>query len=201
MIALIPARGGSKGVPKKNIRDFRGKPLIRWTIDAAKESDIFTNIVVSSDSFEILDYCTDVSRVKRADRLAQDDTPMDSVVADFLHGMNVEHLMLLQPTSPLRTAHDIVRARQQYWGYSLISVVKTNNKYLKGMLLEGDLLNTIYDAKRRQDLPPFYLPNGAIYLFSKQAFIENDGIPRLGVQPFVMEESLDVDTESDFRCR
>ena len=201
--ALIPARSGSKGVPGKNTRLFRGKPLIRHTIDAAIQSGIFHNITVSSDSDEILNYAKDVTQLKRDADLARDDSRMDAVIMDFIDKHNPECIMLLQPTSPLRTAGDIEAAYKAFtYGQVLISVNKADNNALKGFVQEGHFIRRIFDnqSDRRQDLPDFYQPNGAIYLFRKDAFI-NAGyaIPNTGIVPFLMHTSLDIDTEDDFR--
>lgn len=201
MIAFIPARGGSKGVPWKNIRPFRSKPLIRWTVDAAKESGIFDRIVVSSDSDRILDLCQDVETVKRHPDLAQDTTPMDAVLVDYFKAQPLDSCMLLQPTSPLRTAEDIRRAKKAFRGDVLISVCSILPQYLKAYIEVGGQLRAVYPCStdRRQDLPNLYLPNGAIYLFETIKLLENNGIPNTNITPFIMEEGLDVDTEHDFR--
>lgn len=193
MIALIPARGGSKGVPKKNIKDFRGKPLIRWTVEAALESEAFDDIYVSSDSDEILSYCEDVTCLKRPERLAQDDTPMDSVIYHFCISTGYVHdVALLQPTSPLRNSEHIRQAKKQYTRKTLISGRYIDPAPLKGYV-NGE---AIYPCDRRQDLPQLFLPNGAMYMFEGVYL----GIPRNNVDYFLMEENLDVDTEADFRC-
>jgi CMP-N-acetylneuraminic acid synthetase len=200
VIALIPARGGSS-LKGKNIRDFRGKPLIRWTIDAAKESEVFDRIVVSSDSDAILSVCGDVETIKRYPELALDTTPMDAVILDFIQQPS-DLIMLLQPTSPLRTADDIRQAKQAFKGDVLISVCRLPSEYLKAYIEIDGRLRPIYYSKtdRRQDLPPLYMPNGAIYLFKAKAFLKNNSIPKTNITPFIMKESLDVDTEADFSC-
>lgn len=202
--ALIPARGGSKGVKNKNIRNFRDKPLIRHTIDAAIESGIFNQIFVSSDSKEILDLCSDVTCYWRPKHLALDNTPMDAVITDFIDHIEMDGLdqiMLLQPTSPLRTAQEIRMAQKAFtYGDALVSVNKVPSEYLKGYIQIGHYLKPIYDNKsdRRQDLPDFYIPNGAIYLFNKYGFLNNYRIPKTNIVPFLMHSSLDIDTEEDF---
>lgn len=200
--ALIPARGGSKGVPGKNIRRFRGKPLIRHTIDAAIQSGVFDEIVVSSDREDILSYADDVTAYLRHSSLAQDDTPMNLVVSDFIDKFDPELIMLLQPTSPLRGAGDIRKAVKDFtFGDVLVSVVESRSDILKGYIKSGEFIEKIYqgESDRRQDLPVFYLPNGAIYLFHKDAFLKNNCIPSTRVAPFLMCTNLDIDTEDDFR--
>jgi CMP-N-acetylneuraminic acid synthetase len=108
-VAIIPARGGSKGIPGKNIVDFHGRPLIAWTILAARQSGVCDRIIVSTD-------CPDIARVARAydaeapDRPAEisgDEAPTDLVVRHVLDRVDCETAILLQPTSPLRGAEDI----------------------------------------------------------------------------------------------
>ena len=107
-LAIIPARGGSKGVPKKNIRDFNGKPLIAWTIEAAQESSLISDVILSSDDPEIISTAEHLNcKVPfiRDIGLAQDETSSYDVVLDAIERVpNFDWIVLLQPTSPLRTA-------------------------------------------------------------------------------------------------
>src|SRR5688500_9327671 len=114
-LALIPARGGSKGLPGKNTRALRGKPLIAWTIDAARQAGIFDRVLVSTDSSEIADVARRYGALvpfTRPAEIAADETPMRDVirhtlVAETAAGLEPEIIVLLQPTSPLRSAEDI----------------------------------------------------------------------------------------------
>jgi CMP-N,N'-diacetyllegionaminic acid synthase len=112
ILAIVPARGGSKGVPRKNIRLLAGKPLIAWTIDEAKKSRYIDRLILSSEDDEIIEVAREFGceiPFKRPDELAQDDTPgIESVI----HAINTleekyDFVVLLQPTSPLRTVEDI----------------------------------------------------------------------------------------------
>ena len=115
VIAIIPARGGSKGIPRKNMVDFHGKPLIQWTIDAALASSCITDIVVTSDSIEILEYVKKTPKIiciERPKELALDTTKTEPVIAHALAFIEqqYDYLIVLQPTSPLRTTAHITAA-------------------------------------------------------------------------------------------
>ena len=116
ILAIIPARGGSKGIPRKNLVHFRGKPLISYTLDAIKKSKLITRTIVSSDSEEIIDFCKSLgfySQYVRPKSLGLDETPMREVIKDIVNWITQEseikynYLIVLQPTSPLRSSKDI----------------------------------------------------------------------------------------------
>lgn len=111
ILAIIPARGGSKGVPRKNIRDLAGKPLIAWTIEEAKKSKYITRLILSSEDEEIIEaakkYGCEVPFVRPIE-LAQDNTPgIEPVLHAIEKCPGYDYVLLLQPTSPLRTVEDI----------------------------------------------------------------------------------------------
>lgn len=211
--ALIPARGGSKGIKHKNICPLNGRPMLSYTIEAAQESGLFANIVVSSDDEETLT----ITRQHRAntDRrdpaLAQDNTPMDIVIGDFIRKRQLvadAAIVLLQPTSPLRRAKHIVEAWRWFIENEcdvLVSVYPIDNKVLKAYVVKDKFLLPIYNNEsaytRRQDLPGLFMPNGAIYIFTVASFQIGNCIPRTNILPFTMSEhdSLDVDSEDDLR--
>jgi N-acylneuraminate cytidylyltransferase len=212
---LIPARGGSKGLPGKNTRPLYGKPLIAHTIDAAIQSGVCRETIVSSDDDKTLSIADKPGVVahRRSLEIACDDTPMAPVVADVIRRRELkinDCIILLQPTSPLRSSHHIRAATKFYQENScdlLVSVYPLPNKYLKAYLQQGQYLFPLYGETtayaRRQDLPPLFMPNGAIYIFSVAAFENAGAIPNTNVLPFVMseEDSIDIDTESDLsRC-
>lgn len=211
VVGLIPARGGSKGLPGKNTAVLNGKPLLVHTIEAAKDSGVCDELIVSSDSPQILSIAkaNEVQIHSRPPSLALDDTPTDPVIADLIAAWQLsadDLIILLQPTSPLRNAKHICDALSSYRehnGKALVSVCKIPNKYLKAYLRNGEYLQPVFEAgtgyKRRQDLPDLYLPNGAIYIFSVADFQLHDLIPRDQIVPFIMtsETSHDIDTEAD----
>jgi len=210
VLAIIPARGGSKGVPRKNIRDVAGKPLIAWTLEEAAKSEYIDRIVVSTDDQEIADTAVqwggEVPFLRPAE-LARDDTPGIAPVIHMLSTIRPTYdlVILLQPTSPLRAVADIDGAiallvdqnakacvsvvepdKSPYWMYSL-----NNSGHLKP-LLKGDYV-------RRQDIPPVYALNGAVYvadvnwLLFEQTFVNNETLAYVMPQ----ERSIDIDTEMD----
>lgn len=210
VLAIVPARGGSKGVPRKNIRIVAGKPLIAWTIEEARKSQYIDRIVVSTDDQEIADIAVQYGGevpFLRPSELARDDTPGTMPVIHMLESIGTQYdlVVLLQPTSPLRSVEDIDGAidllvnrnakacvsvvepdKSPYWMYSMNS---------RGHLVP--LLKGIYAC--RQDIPPAYAINGALYvaealwLLRTQTFLNDETIA------YVMskERSADIDTETD----
>lgn len=214
-VAVVPARAGSKRLPGKNHYPLLGKPLVQYTLEAAKSSGIFQDVLVSTDDPVVNEIAArfDCQRINRPAALSQDDTTTDAVIADLIDKQHLvdDHLIvLLQPTSPLRQASHIQQAYALYQALSpldtgVISVVEGDKKYLKAYCLVEDKLAPIYhkDASYscEQTLPAVYLPNGALYLFSVQAFRVNGCIPRDGLKPYIMsaQDSIDVDDIEDLR--
>lgn len=211
VLAIIPARGGSKGLPGKNIIDFAGKPLIAWTIEASLGSKYITKTIVSSDSDEILEvakkYGSDT--VKRPNEFATDISSSEVVVKHSLESMEekFDYVVLLQPTSPLRDINDIDGAFEKLFSLdatALISVREYDNKILKAFkenefgYIEG-ISNNKYPFMRRQDLPRTYMSNGAIYIVKVDEFLKRDSFFTEKTISFVMDEikSLDIDTKED----
>lgn len=213
VLALIPARGGSKGVPRKNVRDAAGRPLIAWTIEAACNALLVDQVVVSSDDAEILDVArkwgADTPFVRPAE-LSQDNTPAIDVA---LHAMNAlpgyDYLVLLQPTSPLRSASHVdacIRLCVERGAPSAVSVnAAQESPYWMYALDAGGHLQRILappaDTGRRQDLPPVYALNGAIYVIASAELRKAHRFVTGSSVPYVMpaEFSLDIDCELDFR--
>lgn len=211
VIALIPARSGSKGLTDKNIRLLNGKPLLAYTIDAAHGSGVFTEIAVSSDSEEILSLADNfgANTHRRDPEFAQDDSEMDPVIQEFIERRKLSSdaiIILLQPTSPLREAKHIVEAYQWFLEStcdSVVSVCTIASKFLKAYTQKNNFLSPICDVEtaytRRQDLPTVFMPNGAIYIFRVEKFCKENKIPRQRSVPFVMleESSMDIDDQND----
>lgn len=216
IIALIPARAGSKGIIGKNIRKILGKPLIEFTVQAAKTSKYIDEVYISSDSEEILKLgrSLDCRVLKRPDVFADDKASAIDVVKHFIEILNRfnslyldELIVYLQPTSPLRTALHIDQAIElmlSRHSSALVSVVELEKSPYKSFKIDGNgKLLSLFDEKlsnaRRQDLPVCYVPNGAIYVFSKLDFIKHGGFPSNGSIPYIMSEidSLDIDVEAD----
>ena len=211
VLAVIPARGGSKGVPRKNIRKVAGRPLIAYTIEVALNSSYLDKIIVSSEDEEILSVAKECGAeiLVRPAELAQDDTPG---IEPVLHAIDVcagyDYVVLLQPTSPLRTAQDIEAAIDQCMAHkapSCVSVCESQETphwmYAFGPDMKLTPLMPGYTRTRRQDLPPAYLLNGAVYvaeiewLVLKKDFLSKDTVAY--VMP--VDRSLDIDTENDLQ--
>jgi len=214
ILAIIPARGGSKGIPKKNIVLARGKPLIAWTIESALSAGI-DRVFVSSDSDEILEIAKKygAETIKRPSNLSGGKICSDVAIWHALaHLEKTEKFfpdmaILLQPTSPLRESKDIKNALKLFTkeksATSLISVFETDNKYLKSFLLDKKrymhgICNDTFPFMDRQLLPKLYMPNGAIYIVRKKVFKKKSLFTDKTI-PYVMtkEKSLDIDVWED----
>lgn len=211
LLALIPARGGSKGIPRKNIRSFFGKPLIQWSIEAALRAQCVDTVVVSTDDKEIAQIASATGAdvpFMRPPQLATDTaTSIDTVLHALDQLPHVTDVVLLQPTSPLRTSFDIdsiVAQRSQAGCESAVSLTVTP-KHPAWMYSFGNdqrltPLLQIDGADCRQQLDPAYVLNGALYLASrdfllnKRSFITDDTIG------YVMpaDRSVDIDTPLDW---
>ena len=214
ILAFIPARGGSKGIPGKNLAPLAGRPLIDHTVEAARASAHGLDLFVSSDDQAILDHCRtlglDVSYVRPA-RLATDEAPMaDALIHALDHlearrGAAPEHVLLLQPTSPLRTAQDIDGAIDAYLASgadTLASVHEMAEHPYECLVQTGDgwsfLRKPDRAVHRRQDYGErFHFVNGAIYLcrtevFRRERAFLREGSTALYVMP--RERGLDIDT-------
>ncbi|HSX51775.1 MAG TPA: acylneuraminate cytidylyltransferase family protein [Cellvibrio sp.] len=212
--ALVPARGGSKGILQKNIVPLADQPLLAYTLKAAKESEVIDSIYVSSDDDQILSmaHYYGAERVKRDPHLARDESPIDPVVAEFIHRLKLgdkDIIVLLLPTSPLRTAVHIREALAEFRDFptcrSLISVREINNQLMKAYVGGGEFLSPLAGAHssymRRQDLPSLYMPNNAITIFKVEEFMREEQIPRTHEIPYLMSDidSLDIDSPDDLQ--
>jgi len=211
VLAIIPARGGSKGLPRKNVRNLAGKPLIAWTIEAAKKSKFIDRLILSSEDAEIIEAAKQwgcEAPFVRPVALAQDETPGIDVVLHAIEEVaEYDYILLLQPTSPLRTTKDIdecIKHCLKQKANSCVSLVQSQkspywmfqvdkNGKMKPLLTKGPTYS------RRQDLPAVYAINGALYfakrewLLKKKTFFTKETIAHI-MPP---ERSLDVDSELD----
>lgn len=184
VLAIIPARGGSKGIPAKNKRLIAGKPLISYTIEAAIQSSGISKVVVSSDDEDILDIARQYDGIqihKREANFASDTSPITDTINDILTQLekNYDAVMLLQPTSPIRTAQQIDEAiallAANPIANSLISVIPMQDVHPARMYWQQNdyMLKPIlqeYEHTRRQDIPTAWYRNGAIYIVKCKAF-------------------------------
>lgn len=191
VLALIPARGGSKGIPKKNLFPIMAKPLLQYTFEAAKESDVLDAIMISTEDDEITHFAQLHSidtRYRRPAELGSDDARTVDVVKDVLDWLQANQempdvLVLLQPTSPLRSAEDIKRAVHSFIenNYdSMVSVHKMTEHPFKSIQRKsnGDwsyLAKSSQKQHRRQDYDDnFFTINGAFYLVKPEWFLEKN---------------------------
>jgi len=212
VVAIITARGGSKGLPRKNVLDLNGKPLIAHTIDAAKASNIFANIVVTTDDKEIKEVSLKfgVNIIDRPSELATDTASSLDVLEHALRELETEnytHFILLQPTSPLRTDVHIVETWKKYIdenANSLVSVCEIEHSPFK-LLIENEnkeiepLTKWEHLTLPRQKLAKAYLPNGAIYINRVDKFLENRNLFEKPMIVYLMDKksSIDIDLEID----
>lgn len=215
VIGIIPARGGSKSVPHKNIRPLGGVPLIAYTIRAAQASRRLARTIVSTDSAEIASVCRDhgaeVPFIRPAS-LAQDDTATLPVLLHALDQLTVSYdaVMILQPTSPMRTPEDIDRSIELLLATpeadAVISVVRVGDHHPARMkkIENGWLVNPPFaelaEGMPRQALPAFYLRNGAIYLTRVSILRGQQSLQGRHCLPYIMpeERSVNIDAEMDF---
>ena len=217
VLALIPARGGSKRLPQKNILLLGEKPLITWTIEAALDCDIIDSVVVSTDCQEIVKVAISSGAkvpFKRPEALSSDHATSLDVVLHALDKLkeqneNYDIIVLLQPTSPLRCGKDIIKAFDLFDkknANGVVSVCEMEHSPLWSNTIPEDLsltgfLSSDLDNKRSQDLQNYYRLNGAIYitlveeLRSQKKFLLNEDC-----FAFIMdnEKSVDIDTLNDF---
>lgn len=213
IIALIPARGGSKGIKDKNIVLLKGKPLIQYSIDAAKNSKYIDRIIVSTDSKKIAEVAKSLGAevpFLRPVELASDNSKTIEVVLHAVHWLednqsSYDALVLLQPTQPLRTSGDIDDAIEKYLNNgenSLVSVCKvSDNPILIRTIDDSGLLVNLLDRNstiRRQDMPEYYKVNGAIYI-NKIEDLKVETSFNDNTVPYIMREdhSVDIDDISD----
>lgn len=217
ILSIITARGGSKGIPRKNIKMLAGKPLIAWTIEAALQSHVLNRVIVSTDDEEIAEiskkWKAEVPFLRPCD-LAKDDSPTLPVLQHALswlrssEGYIPEVIVTLQPTSPLRRAEHIDQAialLQKTRADSMVSVCLTEHSPYWMKRLEEDRVFPFLDGKkeyqRRQDLPPVYRINGAIYATRYEILMKENRILGEDTRALVMdrESSIDIDTPLDFK--
>lgn len=214
IIAIIPARAGSKGIKNKNIINVVGKPLIQYTIDEAKKSKYIDRIFLSTDSPEIARIGGKLGlKIEhlRPEELASDTSPtIDSVKYSLekLKNENFDYVMLLQPTQPLRTVEHIDKSIEKIIPgeiESIVSVSKVSEHpiFIRSINKTGELepILNVSSTVRRQDLPTYYKVNGAIYINKVEDILNNFVSFNDNKFPYIMEvyEDLDIDTLEDLK--
>ena len=208
-IALIPARGGSKGIPRKNIKLFNSRPLIYWSIKSALESNYIDRVIVSTEDEEIADIARSFSAevpFKRPTELAEDNTKGIETVLHALDNLsNVDNIILLQPTSPLRkTKHieEIFEIRSKYNCDSAVSVtIARKNIDLYFTLGEENRLIPFSDDLKlmpRQQYAKSYTLNGALYLSTSESILKKKSFISSSTIGYVMPEEYSIDIDNQF---
>ena len=213
--SIIPARGGSKGIPRKNIKPLNGKPVIAYSIDASNSCNLINNTYVSTEDDEISQISKKCGAdvIDRPNELAEDTSASIDVILhalDYLERNEIlpDLFILLQPTSPLRTSKDIENSIRLFLDSdcdSLVSVCELDHQVLLNFSLKNNYLiqngNNSFFKSRRQDLPTYYSLNGAIYITTPDFMRENKSFYSNKTIPYIMskEKSIDLDTPFDFK--
>ncbi|HCE45631.1 MAG TPA: acylneuraminate cytidylyltransferase [Lentisphaeria bacterium] len=210
ILAIIPARGGSKGIPRKNIIPVAGKPLIAWTIEEAKKSSHIDRLILSSDNPEIISVARKLGcevPFRRPAALSTDSSPSIDAVLHALRkvGTGYDYIILLQTTSPIRSCEDIDGAIEKCISLnadSCVSVVEPKKSpfWTYKTDLKGRLVPLIKRGlvKRRQDLPQTYCLNGAIYVAKVEWLLKSKSLIGRNTVPYVMGEINSIDIDSRF---
>lgn len=217
ILAIIPARGGSKGVPRKNIKELDGKPLITYTIEASKKSKYIDRIVVSTEDKEIAEvskkYGAEVPYLRPL-QLAQDNSPTIDCVIHMVNWLKEkenylpDYVCLLQCTSPLRSYEDIDGTIQKAITLNVdgaVSVCEAEVNPYWTNIFDGDKLKYFIEEgkeiTRRQDLPKVYSVNGSVYVIKANVLLDKKTFETENITGYVMsnESSIDIDNEIDFK--
>jgi CMP-N-acetylneuraminic acid synthetase len=220
ILALIPARGGSKGIPKKNIKLLLGKTLITWTIEQAQKSEYVSRVFVSTEDKEIA-AIAEQSGVEipflRPEEFAQDNSPTSDAIIHALdmfeqRGEYYDIVIILEPTSPLRKKDDIDNAIKTFLenssdSESLVSVgeVQLENPYIMKIIENGHVIPFLENDQKfyqRQQLPTIYFPYGVIYLSTVPAFRKWGTFYQKTTLPYKIErwQNYEIDDIYDFYC-
>jgi CMP-N,N'-diacetyllegionaminic acid synthase len=213
-LAIIPARGGSKRLPNKNILPMMRRPLIEWTIKSSLESQYIDKVIVSSDNKRVLSIAKamNVDSIVRPKKLSSDNAKTVDVIS---HGLNnvkgsYDYIVLLQPTSPLRTSANIDESIELLFDKnadSIVSVTKTNHSpTLSNTLPSNNSMKNFFSNKDikmiSNDLNTYYRLNGAIYIIQTKKFILENSFftDKTFAYHMSQEQSIDIDTAYDFFC-
>ncbi|MDW7777164.1 MAG: acylneuraminate cytidylyltransferase family protein [Methanosarcinales archaeon] len=212
--AIIPARGGSKGLIDKNIKPLNGKPLICYTIVESLKSKLLCRVFVSTDSPSIAKISKNCGAeiIDRPGEFARDESPTIDAIFHAIDTMkdasDKDIIILLQPTSPLRNTTDIDTALDIFMKTdcdSVISMSEVKHSPYWYFKYEDDKFKPLFGNKglkmRRQGLPDVYMPNGAIYITTVKSLYKNNGFYCDKIVPYIMppERSIDIDEEIDFK--
>lgn len=212
-VAIIPARGGSKGIPRKNLIDICGKPLIAWSIEQAKNAELIDDVFVSSDSDEILKVAETygAKAIRRPDEISGDTATSESAwihALDFIEksGAKVEYMMGMQATSPVRHASDLDQAMAKMKNEnldSLFSAAQIGDFFIwKQVHGAYDSINYDYRSrKRRQDFASQILENGSFYIFKPDLIRKSNNRlgGKIGIHEMPLWKSFELDDHEDIK--
>ncbi|MCR6513568.1 MAG: cytidylyltransferase domain-containing protein [Clostridium sp.] len=211
ILGIIPARSGSKGIKDKNIKPLLGEPLIKYTIDAALNSNMIDDLIVSTDSKTYANISKELGAkvpFLREDYLASDEAKTSDVIIDILEKINedYDYFILLQPTSPLRNENHIKEAIKLGVDSecdSVVSVCEVDHSPMIMNTLDEDLglFNFIKSSNRRQDNEKFYRINGAIYISKVNHYKKTKDFYLENSKAYIMDrrDSIDIDDILDFQ--
>ena len=211
-LAIIPARGGSKRLPRKNVLDLCGKPLIAWSIEAGLKSKYIDKLIVTSDDEDILSISKKygASIIKRREELSSDTaTTFDALKHTIDNLEKYDYIVLLQPTSPLRNEKHLdeaIELLEEKNADAIVSVCEMDHSPLWSNTLpkDGSMKSFLKEEvlnKRSQDLDKYFRLNGAIYICKMDKFLNNKGFfLKENIYAYLMnkEDSPDIDDEFDF---
>ena len=214
-IAIITARGGSKRIPQKNIKEFCGKPIIAYSIEAAINSGIFDEVMVSTDSMEIakiaIKYGAKVPFM-RSEANSSDYATTSDVLAEVIdeyikRGREFDYMACLYPTAPFITPEKLKNAMEmliEQDGLMAMPVVQFSYPPQRGYIIENDKLNMKYmenAEKRSQDFEKIYHDAGQFYLVQMKGYWDNNGRIYRGITPIIVDEMevQDIDNETDWK--
>jgi len=190
ILGIIPARGGSKGIPRKNLKKLCGKPLVVWTIEAAKKSKLLDQFVVSTEDEEIAEvsrkYGAEIAH--RPPELAKDETPILAVLQDILKKIDADVVVLLNPTSPIRNPSLIDHCIRRF-------LDGTADSLATGFMCKYKEYGT-YDG-RRQDIVGFFYDDGNIYI-TKADLVRKGNRFGKKIERVILDKEQNVDIDDDF---
>ena len=211
ILGLIPARGGSKGIPRKNLFNLKNKPLIQWTIETAMNYGDLNKIIVSTDDKSIAEFAqlhgAEVPFF-REKKLAQDDSNIIDTVLDLLVKLDhFDEVLLLQPTSPLRIVEDIkniIEIKRKFNADSVVSVCEARHNPSLLFEIEGNILQKSFNnlkSGNRQNFKKYYALNGSLYLTSVEYLKKYKKFISKDTLPYIMppERSIDIDSLFDVK--
>lgn len=206
-VAIIPARGGSKGIIRKNLRLFNKKPLIYYSIQNALKSEKITDVIITTDSDEIIEYCKnfDVKIRKRPEYLGEDNITLDPVIFDSIlwyekNFGNIDNIITMQPTSPLLSLNTLNSAIESFINKNLDTLISVeDNTHLEWIEKDNCLIKAYEKRLNRQWLPKKYKETGAFLISKRKIITEKNRIgDNVSVYCVPSIESIDIDTELDW---